>query len=279
MLLLLLWLLLLRVLLLQRRWLRLRRLVAGILGRSTNVLSRVPRVLGLATRILCLVARVGSLLAGILCLVTWVLALLAGILSRLADILGLLAWVLMMARILRLVSWILLVGRVLRMVAGIVGLMTRILGARGRLVGLMTRILCLLGRSGRRSRWARSGVALRGRRGCSRNRGLPRGSRQRGRIPWLDGLLHDGTHHLAQPSSQPADFYLRPERACLLLYLLLSAPLCTVSSSLCFLLFSPCLLLPLTRSRTLATSRVISRVTRPAAIDERTEVHEITTVH
>lgn len=41
----------------------------------------------------------------------------------------------------------------------------------------------------------------------TRYRGVPRGSRQRGCIPWLYGLLHDGTHHLADATSQPAAFF------------------------------------------------------------------------
>lgn len=237
-------LLCLRLLLLQRRRLRLRRLVAGIRGLSAHVLTRVARVLGLMTRIQRLVPRVLSLLripvvTRVLTLLAWILTLVSRVLALLTRILGLVPWVLMMSRILALVTGVLvlvagilalltgiltLVTRVLRL-AGVLGLMTRIRRVRGRLVGLLTRILCVVGRSGRRSRWTRIGDALRGRRGWSRNRGLPRGSRQRGRIPWLDGLLHDGTHHLAQPSSQPADFYLRPEGPCLLVRpLLLPTP-------------------------------------------------------
>lgn len=122
-------------------------------------------------------------------------------------VLGRVAWILARAiRVLRFLVFRILLSRIL-------GLMTRILsGFRVRLLGLMTRILRLLRRSGRRSRWFQCGDAMWGWRGGSGNRGLPRGSRQRGGIPWLDGLLHDGTHHLAQPTSQPADFYLRPER-------------------------------------------------------------------
>jgi len=95
-----------------------------------------------------------------------------------------------------------IVGRVIRVV------MPGILGLVSRIMGRVTRILVMLRRSGR---WSRRTWGNTLRRGCSRNRGLPRGSRQRGRIPWLNGLLHDGTHYLTQPTSQPADFYLRLE--------------------------------------------------------------------
>lgn len=146
-------------------------------------------------------------------IVTWITRVVPGITWVVTRVVAPIARV--VTRIVRIVS--LFTGVVTRIVAGITRIMGRvtrvvmpgILGLVSRIVGRMTRILMMLGRSGRRSRRTRCSDTLR--RGCSRNRGLPRGSRQRGRIPWLDGLLHDGTHHLAQPTSQPADFYLRLE--------------------------------------------------------------------
>lgn len=156
-------------------------------------------------------------------IVTWITRIVAGIIrvvARIARVMSRIAWVVIgIAWVVAGIAWIvagisrimcLMTGVVTGIVAGITRIvMPGILGLVPRIVGQMTRILVMLRRSGRRSRRTRCSNTLRRR--CSRNRGLPRGSRQRGRIPWLDGLLHDGTHHLAQPTSQPADFYLRLE--------------------------------------------------------------------
>lgn len=172
------------------------------------------------------------------------------------------------SRVIRIVR---LLFRTLCLLSRILGPMTRILSVRVQLLGLMTRILCLLRRSGRRSRWSQCCNAVRGWRGDSRNRGFPRGSRQRGGIPWLDGLLHDGTHHLAQPTSQPADFYLRRERPCLLLYL-------HFLSNFSPLFSSPSPLFPSSVSSAtvnaiayfLLREKTVKNVVRPTAIDKPT---------
>lgn len=80
---------------------------------------------------------------------------------------------------------------------------------------LMCLILCVMKlrfgvlRRGRgRRRWSRGTGDVDGRGWRStRYRGLPRGSRQRGCIPWLYGLLHDGTHNFTDATTQPAAFF------------------------------------------------------------------------
>lgn len=202
--------------------------LAGILCRLASgiLLTRiVVWITGIVTRVARIVAGIARIVTGITRVVTGIARIVTGVTRVVAGI----AWVVTgIARIARIVSGIVrivsgivrIVGLVIGVVTGIVagipriGRVTRVAMSgilMSRIVDRVTRILVMLRRSGRRSRRTRCDDTLRRWWGCSRNRELPRGSRQRGRIPWLDGLLHDGTHHLAQPTAQPADFYLRLE--------------------------------------------------------------------
>lgn len=204
--------------------------MAGILRRLSGeilVLLSGTWMVRIAGIVAWVVARVvARVVAGITRVVARVMARIARVVTGIARTMSF-PLIGVVTRVMAGIAWI--VGRVARVV------MSGVLGLVSRIVGRMTRILVMVGRSGRRSRRTRCSDTLR--RGCSRNRGLPRGSRQRGRIPWLDGLLHDGTHDLAQPTSQPADFYLRLEghyffflpRRWALIYLLLP---CQISSFL-----------------------------------------------
>lgn len=184
-------------------WILLCRLTSGIPIVRVILLARV------VTWIARIVSGIARIVSGVARIVTGIVRVVAGI----ARIVGLVTGIVTVV-VTGIVTGV--VTRVVARVARIAGRMTRvtvagILRLIPRIVGRVTRLLMMLRRNGWRSRWTRYSDTLRRWRGCSRNRGLPRGSRQRGCIPWLNGLLHDGTHHFAQPTSQPADFYLRLE--------------------------------------------------------------------